>query len=466
MPSFSSLLLSKFPHSPTNDQKSAFKVLQDFFSDEGTENKLLILRGYAGTGKTTMIGSLVKVLPLFNLKFSLLAPTGRAAKVMSTYAKRVAFTIHKRIYKPKGDASSFDIKFKLQKNYSNNTVFIVDEASMLQEDSSSGNFVLSDLISYVYSGENNYLILVGDKAQLPPVGQTESPGLNADLLRNRFRLSLYEVEIREVVRQQLKSGILFNATKLRDELYDQEKSPVFITQGYKDIFKLSTGKLEDGIRYAYDKTGEKNTVIICRSNKSARMYNQYIRRSILFKEEELEAGDLLMIVKNNYGADHAVIPGGFLANGEFAEIKKIKNEEEIHGFRFANVVAMMLDYEKEIELEMKIILDTLHTDTPALSVEQNKSLFQSVLEDYKDLKKKERMEAIRTDPYLNAVQVKFAYALTCHKSQGGQWDIVFIDGNYYPENRTELEYKRWVYTALTRSKKEAYLLNFDPVERE
>ena len=430
----------------------------------GDQKDTLVLRGYAGTGKTTVIGTLVNVLPLFNLKFALLAPTGRAAKVISSYAGKKAFTIHKMIYRQVADPKTGELRFVKQKNYFKKTVFIVDEASLISDESGfMNNGLLSDLVAYIFEHNSNKLILVGDNAQLPPVGIGKSPALDLLYLKQRFGLDAIEVELNEVLRQEQESGILFNATQLREAVFDEKKEVYFETRSYSDIFKMTNEKLEEGIRYAFDKFGKENTAIICRSNWQAVRYNEYIRRMILFKEDEIEAGDMIMVVKNNYFVLEPDSPAGFIANGEFAEIRKIFSFEDEYGFRFANVELQLIDYPEMTPFQAKVILDTLHSNTPSLTPEENNKLYHQILEKYKVIQTKVKFkEAIQTDEYLNALQIKFAYALTCHKSQGGQWKAVFVDHGVRKEPGEDRDHIRWLYTAITRAEKEVFLINFDP----
>ncbi|AFL84857.1 PIF1 helicase [Belliella baltica DSM 15883] len=455
------LLQRNFPHEPTSGQGSFFLKMDHFLKSEVAEGSTFILRGYAGTGKTSVISALVKSLPRLNLKSLLLAPTGRAAKVMSNYSGKSGFTIHKIIYRPKGTTPELTLGFELMKNYYKNTVFIVDEASMLADDGAGS--LLRDLIRFVFQESSNRLLLVGDTAQLPPVGSTQSPALDKSYLIRNFRLPVEDIELHEVMRQQLNSGILYNATSLRGQVLQENPVIGFYTKGFKDFFKMTGERLEDGLRYAYDKYGVENTIIVTRSNKVAVQYNEYIRRTIHFYEEEISSGDMLMIVKNNYTylADSDKV--NFLANGDFVEVTKIRSFEELYGLRFATLELKLIDYPEEPYFEAKVILDTLHSATPALSVEQYKSLYQQVAEDYADIANKgERMDLIKKDPYLSALQVKFAYALTCHKSQGGQWEAVFVDQGYLTEEQVDHEYIRWLYTAVTRATKEVFMVNFHP----
>ena len=441
-----------------------FDLMDEFLGDSIKKKPVFMIRGYAGTGKTSVIGVLVKVLPLFNFKYVLLAPTGRAAKVISSYSKRVAFTIHKRIYKSSSDKNSGKLNFKKQKNYSKNTIFIVDEASMLSENNEFGNkSLLNDLVNYVFENEGNKLILIGDGAQLPPVGQMNSAGLDKNHLETTYNLDVTEVELTEVMRQGQGSGILDNATALRSGLGKNDFSIKINTKGYKDTFRMTGQKMEDGLRYAIEKYGMENTTIICRSNNAANQYNQFVRRYIHYYEEELDAGDMLMIVRNNYFYTPDATPGGFLANGDFVMLEKIINTEELYGFRFADLQLSLVDYPNEPSFEAKVMLDTLNSTTTSLPQDQSRQLYDAVMENYKDLSSaRERNEAVRMDPYLNALQIKFAYALTCHKSQGGQWNAVFVDQGYLNDDQIDDEYIRWLYTAVTRATDELFLVNFKP----
>jgi ATP-dependent exoDNAse (exonuclease V) alpha subunit len=461
----SKLLAERFPFRPTEGQLRFFKQTDSFLVEKkGLERyrDCFLLRGYAGTGKTTIVSTLIKVIPSFGYKSVLLAPTGRAAKVMSGYADKIALTIHKKIYKQTADPYTGSLSFQRQKNYHTKTLFIVDEASMITDEADFGNrSLLSDLIEYVFEHESNKLMLIGDVAQLPPVGQDLSPALEKSFLAKRYDMSIFEEELREVMRQDSESGILYNATELRNQLTQKEPQINIATKSYRDVFRMTGDKLEDGLRYAYDKFGQENTIILTRSNKSAVQYNEYIRRIINFSEDELDAGDRLMVVRNNYNVLEEESPAGFIANGDFVELLKIRRTQEMHGFRFADVTLRLTDYDKQPEFDAKIILDTLHSASPSLSNEDNRKLYDSIQQDYADIKsKKERMEALRKDPFLNALQVKFAYALTTHKSQGGQWSAVFIDQGYLPEEQVNTEFIRWLYTAITRATDEVFLMNF------
>ena len=461
MPAPSSILLQKFPYTPTDGQKELFHTL-DSFIDKKADNRLMILQGYAGTGKTSIVPALVKTLPLFNYKYLLLAPTGRAAKVISSYTKKTAFTIHKIIYKQVADPKSGQLLFKRIKNYSKNTVFIVDEASMLSEGNSFGeNGLLKDLLAFVFEHNTNKLLLIGDTAQLPPVGQAFSAGLDKKYLQDFTGKKVLFTELKEVMRQNKASGILMNATNLRQLLAEKKTDIRLKVKDLNDFFKMSGERLADGLSYAYDKHGINDTIVICRSNKDAVLYNKHIREQLLFRSDEIEAGDLLMIVRNNYFYVPDDAPSGFLANGDFVEVRKVVSFEELYGFRFATLRLQLIDdYESE-PFDAKVILEVLHTNSPALTPEQNKELYSQVLEDYVDITdRKELNEALMIDPYLNALQIKYANAVTCHKSQGGQWKAVFIDQGYLTEDRINSEFIRWLYTAITRATDEVFLINF------
>ena len=465
-PSF--LLRQKFPFEPTNGQVELFKQMDNFMTNKDDFGPLCyLLRGYAGTGKTTVISTIIKVLPKFGLKSVLLAPTGRAAKVMSNYSNKKALTIHKKIYRQVANQFTGNLEFQRQNNYATDTVFIIDEASMISDDADFGSAgLLTDLMEFVFTNpeqdyNGNKIIFVGDTAQLPPVGKLDSPALQKKYLEGQFHLGVLEQELTEVMRQDANSGILFNATNLRNLLKSESNEISFITKGFRDFFKMTGEKLEDGLNYAYRKFDRENTIILTRSNKTAVQYNRYIRQRIFGQEDELATGDLLMIVKNNYHWLDEDSPAGFLANGDFVEIMKMRGVQEMHGFRFTTLSLRLLDYEEHPHIEAKVLMDTLYSNTPAMSRDENKALYESVAQDYAHIvNKKERNEAIRKDPYLNALQVKFAYALTTHKSQGGQWSAVFIDQGYLTDELINEDFIRWLYTAITRATHEVFLLNF------
>lgn len=465
MPNATELLRSRFPHTPTPGQEALFEKLNRFILQTDKASAFL-LRGYAGTGKTSVISAVVQVLRYYEYKTFLLAPTGRAAKVMSGYAHRRAFTIHKIIYRLVEDKQGGRMRYERQRNYYKNTVFIVDESSMLSDDQEyRRNGLLGDLLEYIFEDPyaGNKVIFVGDNAQLPPVGASESPALQAAYLEHQFGLQVTEHLLTEVVRQAQKSGILENATFIRDQIAAKRILVRFNTKPYRDIYRMTSDRLEDGLRYAYNKFGLDGTIIICRSNRSATQFNQYIRRSILFKEEEIDAGDHLMIVKNNYFWLKEDAPAGFLANGEFVEIMRINGYDEQYGFRFADLTLRLSDYPDHPAFEAKVHLGTLGSFTPALTDEESKRLMQAVRADAENIEDAEdRYIFVRDNPYLHALQVKFAYALTCHKAQGGQWEAVFVDMGYVTDEMMNMDFMRWVYTAITRASGELYLVNFKP----
>jgi exodeoxyribonuclease-5 len=459
------LLTKKFPFTPTQGQADLFRLLEYFILEKEKYRQVFLLKGFAGTGKTTVVSTLVDVVRKFGYKYVMLAPTGRAAKVMTNYSKQKASTIHKKVYWQKADPYTGNMVFERQKNYHTNTIFIVDEASMISDETDfiGGNGLLADLVDYVFEDESNKLMLIGDAAQLPPVGRILSPALDSEYLKINFDVSVLEKELEEVMRQDEQSGILINATALRNVLLQNSTDIKLHTKYFPDIFRMTNEKLEDGLRYAYNKYGTENTIIICRSNKAATQYNHYIRRTIHFTENEIDVGDILMVVRNNYAALDEGAPAGFLANGDFVEIMRVRNTEDMYGFRFANLQLRLIDYPEQPEFEAKIMLDTLHSYSPALSQEDNKKLYDNVLTDYSYIRsKKERNEVIKKDPYLNALQVKFAYALTCHKSQGGQWNAVFVDQGFLTQEGINADFLRWLYTAMTRASNELFLMNFDP----
>jgi exodeoxyribonuclease-5 len=463
MMNIQSLIERHFGKIPTSQQKEVFTLLEKFLLSED-EDQCFLLRGYAGTGKTTLISALVKVLPGIKLKSVLLAPTGRAAKVISNYSGKKAFTIHKKIYRKKLAASP-DMNFVLGENMMENTIFIVDEASMISDQihDYSRQSLLEDLIRYVYNGKNCKLMFVGDTAQLPPVGSDLSPALDKNLLIADFRLRVLSYELTDVVRQEKQSGILYNATQLRELIRKGKQAfPKFIIKGYRDIFRMTGEKLVEGLNYAYDKYGMENTIVICRSNKNANAYNQNIRNRILYREEEITGGDHIMVVRNNYfwlkPDDNS---GDFIANGDIARVRKVRRVEEQYGFRFAELVIELLDYPDQEPLTCKVMLDTLYSESPSLSAADNKRFFEAVMEDYQHIENKRlRMEEIKKDPYYNALQIKFAFAVTCHKAQGGQWPAVFIDQGYLTDEMLNTEFLRWLYTGVTRSNAELFLVNF------
>ena len=451
------------PFEPNTEQYSALGTLSDFLSSREPAS-VLLFKGYAGTGKTTMLSAAVKMMDQSQQKVMLLAPTGRAAKVFAEYSGHSAYTIHRKIYRQQQFSSGFS-GFSVTANLHKDTFFIVDEASMISNENTDkaifgSGYLLDDLIQYVYSGDNCRLILMGDSAQLPPVSLKESPALNAAYLQ-RYRLQVTEINLRQVVRQQEDSGILFNATLLRNALHQGKMDvfPTIQTDHFADIRKINGQELIEEISSAYSRDGLDNTIIICRSNKNANIYNNGVRNRILYREEELSSGDRLMIVKNNYYWGRAYSDLDFIANGEIVQVLRVRHTEALYGFRFCNIKVRFSDY--DIETELKIMLDTLQSESPALSRESNDKLFASIAEEYADIRSKpERIKKIKDDPYFNAVQVKYAYAVPCHKAQGGQWDNVFLDKGYVTDDMLGEDFYRWLYTAFTRATKRLYLVNW------
>ncbi|QQX78249.1 MULTISPECIES: ATP-dependent RecD-like DNA helicase [Aequorivita] len=461
---FYSFLKNDFPHTTTTKQDIALQLLAKFVLGTN-KNETFLLKGYAGTGKTTIVGSLVKNLSKVKKRSVLLAPTGRAAKVISNYSNQQAFTIHKKIYFPKSEKGS--VSFTLQQNKHRDTIFIVDEASMIPDINQDSKLfengsLLDDLMQYVYSGNNCKLLLIGDSAQLPPVHLDISPALDAQLLENQYNREVIILELDEVVRQQKDSGILENATKIRERL-DDELFEAFKFSGtnFPDIIRPVDGQeIMDAINDSYTTLGNEDTVIIVRSNKRANLYNQSIRERILFQESELSAGDYLMVVKNNYFWVDNASEAGFVANGDIVEVLEIFAFKELYGFRFAEVKMRMVDYPNMKPLETVLLLDTLTSESPSLTYDESNKLYQEVMKDYATEKSKyKKFLAVKNNKYFNALQVKFSYAITCHKSQGGQWNTVFVEQPYLP-NGIDKEYLRWLYTAITRAREKLYLIGF------
>lgn len=462
-------LVREFPYEPTNCQRRLMGNLAVFLTlGWRKSNAVFILKGYAGTGKTTIVKALVGVLPKLGKRTVLLAPTGRAAKVLSGYTGLQAHTIHRKIYFARTSREG-NIVMRLQKNYHRHTLFIIDESSMIphsvrQEGQLlATNNLLDDLFSYVQSGENCRILFIGDTAQLPPVGLDESPALDAEFLKHSYSLEIDSDELTEVVRQSRESGILGNATGIRNAIALKKVIfPMFRLEGYPDILRISGSELEELLHQSYSGKGKDETVVICRSNKRANIFNREIRNRILFLEGEIATGDYLMVVKNNYFWLPEGSSAGFIANGDIVELIRIRKTEELYGFRFADVTIRFLDYPEEKEIDVKIVLDTLMADAPALPQSENNRLFQSVMEDFSDLPtRRERVEKVKVNPYFNALQVKFAYALTCHKTQGGQWETVFLDQGYLSDKMLNTEFLRWMYTAVTRATTRIYLVNFE-----
>ena len=456
-------LTQSFGFEPTEGQSIVLYHLSAFLLSQ-KENPTYILRGYAGTGKTTLVKALVKTLPMIGMKYVLMAPTGRAAKVLSNYTGQNASTIHRRIYHAKAMPDG-SIRIARAENKSKNTLFIIDEASMIGEQREfGGSSLLDDLLSYVFSGENCRLLLIGDTAQLPPVESSESPALNCEYLKSEFPITAASFELTEVKRQALESGILYNATDLRQllsqQLYEYHL-PIFHLEGFDDIEKIEPEEFEEMLHNAFANTSDNEAVIVCKSNKRANMFNQAIRGRILNIEGEIATGDKLMVVKNNYFWTEGNDAINFIANGDMAEIRKIKHFEDMYGSRFADVELSFTDYPDAPNLEVKILLDTLNSNSASLTEEENKRLFSAIEEDYMDIPNhRDRYKEIKKSPWFNALQVKFAYALTCHKTQGGQWNTVFIDSSLNLKETLEVEDLRWLYTALTRAQERVCFVNF------
>lgn len=459
---FSDLLLNNFKFKPTSDQKHAITKLSKFISDKN-DISLFLLKGYAGTGKTSLMKTLVENIHFQNMNFCLLAPTGRAAKVLAKYSGRKASTIHKKIYYSKIDKSG-KFQTRLKTNKIKNTLFIVDEASMISDFSNSNDLfdkksILKDIFSFVDFKTNSKLIFLGDTAQLPPVNQTISPALNTDFIKESYNIKSEEFEINDVVRQTEESGILINATTIRNNISSNLID--FKFEKFSDIEVLSDGfDIQEAIESSYNLNGKENIIIIVRSNKRANQYNQQIRKTILSHENKVCVGDLLMITKNNYfwTSPDSEIP--FLANGDIIQILEIFSIKELYGFEFAEVKIKMVDYIDQPTFNTVIILSTLDLDTPSLSYEQSNLLYNEVQNDYIKIKSKyQRFLKTKENPFFNALQVKFSYAITCHKAQGGQWPVVFIEKPYLKDG-ANIDYLRWLYTAVTRAESKLYLIGF------
>jgi len=465
------LIFSFFPHKPTEGQRRACGELVEFLFDPSPQAAFL-LRGYAGTGKTSLVAALIQAAPHLKIQTQLLAPTGRAAKVLSGYAHRKAYTIHKKIYTTVTDING-QVHSVLAQNKHGYTLFIVDEASMISADPVEGSYVsrhslLEDLIDYVASGNHCRLMLIGDGAQLPPVGSSDSPALSTNYLMTLADLKIHEAELTEVVRQEQESGILINATNVRTVLsemddFDEVPMPLFHTEGLNDVIRLSGGDLVEILNQEYHDGSLEDVVVVCRSNKMVNLYNDAIRSRVLYREDEISTGDYLMVVKNNYHwlEDDSEI--GFIANGDIVEVLGARHFQELYGFHFVDVTLRFVDYPDAPTLDCKLLLETIHAEAPSLTREDSQRLFDAVMEDYADLPTKTaRLNAVRTNPYYNALQVKFSYSLTCHKTQGGQWPVVFIEQGFLTDEMITKEYLRWLYTALTRATRRVYLLNFHP----
>ena len=457
-------IYAKISFETTFSQKKVVEKLSEWLSSPDY-SQIFVLNGYAGTGKTTLIAALVEVLGDMNIKPVLLAPTGRAAKVLSRYSHHEALTIHKRIYREKTNAD-YESKFTLNLNKERGAIFIVDEASMLSDTAGDGQLfgsgsLLDDLIKYVRSGKECRLILVGDNAQLPPVGSAYSPALEEDLMRGYGDI-IYE-SMDDVVRQEATSGILFNATMVRCMLENGLCKVPRFEMDFPDIEAINGSEVMEKVQECYDKYGREETIVITRSNKRANRYNEGIRRYNLSAEEAIESGDMLMVVKNNYHYTERIeeCPMSFMANGDIALLKRIRRFEDFYGFHFAEATLCFPDY-NDTEIECKVLLDTIASESPSLTKEENRRLFDEVEKDYTDIKSKiKRYKEIRENPHFNAVQVKFAYAVTCHKAQGGQWRSVFVDRCLFGDKPMTRDMLRWLYTAITRATDKLYLVNFD-----
>ena len=463
--SFYSILKEKFIHEPTYKQSLALENLAGFVLSKEKEC-VFLLKGFAGTGKTTIIGTIVSNLWKTSMKTVLMAPTGRAAKVMSNYSNTQAFTIHRKIYFPKKQSGG-GLQFVLAPNKHRNTIFIVDEASMIPDTPADSKLfengsLLDDLMQFVYSGHGCKLILIGDTAQLPPVKLDLSPALDADIIALNYNKEVTTLELNEVVRQAENSGILYNATNLREQLenefFDDFK---FDVTPFKDIVRLIEGnEILEAIEESYAVSGKEETTFIVRSNKRANIYNENIRQRILYLENELSVGDYMMVVKNNYFWLKPTSEAGFIANGDIIEVLEIFSIKELYTFKFAEVKVKMVDYPNEKPFETVLLLDTISAEAPSLPYEDSNRLYQEVMKDYEhETSKYKKFMAVKNNKFFNALQVKFSYAITCHKSQGGQWDTVFIEQPYMP-NGLDKENMRWLYTAITRAKSKLYLIGF------
>ena len=449
-----------FPFEPTGEQNQVITDISDFVTTIGNKS-IFILKGYAGTGKTTLVSILVKSLPILGKRSILMAPTGRSAKVLSKYSNKLATTIHKKIYWIRTNKSGSTF-IKLKENTHSNTIFIVDESSMISESSEKGfgnRSLLEDLIKYVYNGNDCKLILIGDTAQLPPINLDISPALDEEKLELNYKKQVLCKELTQVVRQKKDSLVLENATNLRNMITNTNYSYPKLTTN-SEVIRINSGEeLQDALESAYNHEGVNNTTVLCRSNKRANLYNQQIRAKIRWQENEISAGDMLMVVRNNYFWLDDDSKAGFIANGDIVEVLKIKETIEQYGFRFVKASIKMIDYTEERALDVILLLDTLKSQTPAITYEQYQKLYNEISLDYKG--EKERNKKIKQDPFFNALQIKFAYAITCHKSQGGQWENVFVDLGYFKEDMLDKSFLRWLYTALTRSSKKIYLINFN-----
>jgi len=462
-------ILNNFPHEPTHDQETAITHLSAFEASL-KPNPLYLLKGYAGTGKTSLVSAYVSTLQKMEKDFVLLAPTGRAAKVLSLYTGCQAFTIHRYIYQLTTSKDGAN-RLHLAHNPLKNAVFIVDEASMIGDNSQSGDSIfgnrnlLDDLLNYVFSRDGNKLLLVGDTAQLPPVGLSISPALDMNYIKSAFSLVAYEFEMKLVMRQSLDSGILASATRLREKISLGDSSPPFF---YHDIFKNDVQLIKDGndfeelLQKTYQDKEAQNGIVVCRTNKRANLFNRQVRNQILQRESELEGGDMLMVVKNNYFWLDKQSTNGFVANGDMVRVRRTINTEELYGLRFANAEIEFVDYPQEKQYQVKILLDSIDADGPSIPEQTEREFFEKVELDYQHIpERRKRMEEMRKNPWLNALRVKFAYAMTCHKTQGGQWPVIIIDQGFIKDEMVNIEFLRWLYTALTRATSQVHLVNFN-----
>ncbi len=461
-------MLRRLPYEPNGQQMELVAALSKF-AVSGDDRSAFLLNGYAGTGKTTLSSAFVNALPSVGLRAVLLAPTGRAAKVFSSYSRHSAFTIHRKIYQSRR-FNPEELRFGLARNNHRDTIFVVDEASMIANASGETavfgtGCLLDDLITYVYSGEGCRLVLLGDVAQLPPVGYADSPALDDATLKG-YGLSVYAFSLTEVARQKRDSGVLYNATAIRKIIASRMfGAPTIRVSGFPDIEVVDGMELADKVEECYSRDGVEDTIVVTRSNKRAVMFNQGIRARVLYMEAEIATGDLLLVAKNNYFWAEGYDGVDFIANGDVAVVRRISHETSLYGFRFADVTLEFPDY--GVEIDAKIVLDALYSESPALTRSQNEMLFHRVMEDYADIPSKgERFKRLKKDPYFNALQVKFGYAVTCHKAQGGQWKNVFVDMGYIPEDAFgNVDFYRWLYTSLTRSYGRVFLIN-PPVSTE
>src|SRR5574344_1385446 len=464
------VFLQNFGMLPTSLQHVAMQQLVDFILNPEAD-KIFILKGYAGTGKTSIVSDLVKSLGTIKAKSVCLAPTGRAAKVLSNYAQRKSYTIHKHIYSYQENAQGSS-QFSLKPNKAKDTLFIVDESSMITNQANaeyadlfSSRSLLADLMQFVFEGDNCKMLLVGDMAQLPPVSYDESPALDEDFLSREFYVKIQSLVLTEVVRQESVSGILYQATKVRKKIADQDLSPkIFSSLSFPDVSRVTGETLEDVLQTAYSQYNADEIVVITRSNKRAYLFNREIRSRILGKESQIECGDYIMSVKNNYYWVDKKSEIGFIANGDMMEVRKIHHRQELYGFEFADLSVHFCDYPDTDEVDIKVILNSLSSEGASMSRTETNQLYQEVSADYADLSsKRQQYIKMKQDPYMNALQIKYGYALTCHKTQGGQWKVVFVDQSFLKPENIDKSYLRWIYTAITRATEKLYFVNFNDV---